>query len=1144
MDFRAFVAKWSASSAAERANKDQFLLDFCDVLGVERPKPTTGNHTLDRYVFEHDAQIPHEGGRVTVGKIDLYKAGSFLLEAKQGSDIGSAKLGTARRRTPAWNIAMRGAFGQALGYARTLDAPPPFLIVCDIGFCFDLYASFDGSGNYRPFPDALHSRIFLEDVEKYADLFRGIFDDPHSLDPAKRAAKVTREIATLIAKLAVQLEKQHPAEDVAKFLMRCIFTMFAEDVDLLPKRTFADALQRWATSPERFVPELQILWKTMNEGGELYGAPHRIWRFNGGLFADYSALPLTKDQILYLGIAAESNWAQVEPAIFGTLLERALDPKERHRLGAHYTPRAYVERLIGPVIEEPLRAEWELVQAEVRQIIASATSDDDRKAMVEARKPVYVFYDRLCDVRVLDPACGSGNFLFVALDAFKRLENEILDLLHDLGATEIFNLHGRPVTPEQFLGIEIKPWAKEITELVLWIGWLQWQIRTRGWTTNVPEPVLRDYHNIERRDAVLAYDVVEPLLDDDGKPVTRWDGETMKRHPVTGEEVPDDAARVPVLHYVNPRRAQWPKADFIVGNPPFVGNWRMRSVLGEGYAEALREMYSEVPESVDYVMYWWHKAAQLTRHGEVRRFGFITTNSFSQAFARRVAEAQLRAKPPLSIVFAIPDHPWVDSEEGAAVRIAMTAGAAGESEGLLQTVVKERDSGSDHLDVTLESRRGRINGDLTIGADVTSCSALNANAGVASRGMSLHGSGFIVTRDEAVRLGYGTVPELDAIIREYRNGRDITDIPRDVMVIDLYGRDINDVRREFPAVYQHVLNHVKPERDQNNRASYRDRWWLFGEPRIELRTALRGLGRFISTVETAKHRVFLFLGSKTLPDNKLVNIALDDAFFLGVLSSRVHVTWTLAAGALLEDRPVYVKTDCFDPFPFPAASEEQKQRIRDLGEQLDAHRKRRQQLSPGLTITAMYNVLEKLRHGEELSAKDKAIHEDGLISVLTQIHDDLDAAVFDAYAWPRDLSDDAILERLVALNHERGEEEARGLVRWLRPELQARDAVPAARQETIAGLETAPPPVVKAKAGRLEWPSRLPDRITAVRDAFFLSSTTFDTETVARRFRRARRTDVEEVLESLEALGLVVSHGRGAAKQWKPLHGSSAAPSS
>ena len=284
---------------------------------------------------------------------------------------------------------------------------------------------------------------------------------------------------------------------------------------------------------------------------------------------------------------------------------------------------------------------------------------------------------------MLDPACGSGNFLYVALELMKRLEGEVTALLSDLGEDQTaLGLAGHTVDPHQFLGIELNPWAAAVAELVLWIGYLQWHFRTYG-QASPAEPVLRDFKNIENRDAVLTWAGTRPRLDASGAPVTRWDGTTTIVHNVTGEAVPDPNARVAVLDYLKPQPAKWPEADFIIGNPPFIGDKRMRDALGEGYTEALRAAYPRIPQSADFVMFWWEKAALAARAWKpatdnakakgTRRFGLITTNSLRQTFNRRVLEPHLSdPKSPLTLSFAIPDHPWVDAGDGAAVRIAMT----------------------------------------------------------------------------------------------------------------------------------------------------------------------------------------------------------------------------------------------------------------------------------------------------------------------------------------------------------------------------------------------------------------------------------------------------------------------------------------
>jgi hypothetical protein len=1131
----AFITRWRNSGAAEKANYQLFLIELCELLGLERPRPATEERAERTYVFEKPVPLAHG----TTGFIDLYKRGCFVLEAKQLSDgpgteaakEGGSQPGKKGKGASGWDTAMERARQQAQTYARSLPAEeltdggrPPFLIVVDVGHTIELYSEFTRTGgNYTPFPDPRSYRLTLDDLrdEEKRALLRAVWTEPMGLDPSRRSARVTREIAKSLAALAVSLEKQHEPDVVAHFLMRCLFTMFAEDVRLLPEGAFTGLLGELRQDPEGFTPMVETLWKAMDSGGYSVVLRQKIPQFNGGLFAEQTALALDGAQIGLLIEAARSDWRDVEPAIFGTLLERALSPAERHKLGAHYTPRAYVERLVGPTVVEPLRAEWEAVQAAA---LRSVESGETKKAIAE----VDAFRLRLATVRVLDPACGTGNFLYVTMEQLKRLEGEVLNVLRDLGVGQLpLEIEGEVVTPKQFLGIEVNPRAAAIAELVLWIGYLQWHLRTRG-DVNPPEPIIRDFHNIECRDAVMTWDAVEPLTDGEGRPVTRWDGRTTKAHPVTGEEVPDETARVAVARYINPRPAEWPGAEFVVGNPPFIGTARMREALGDGYTEAIRSTYQDVPASADYVMFWWNKAAGLTREGRVRRFGLITTNSLGQTFNRRVVQRHLGATPPLSLLFAIPDHPWVDSEEGAAVRIAMTAAALGETPGILRTVIEERETGTDEAAVVLADKAGRIQADLTIGADVASAVQLYANGGISNRGFELGGAGFIVTVDQARNLGFDTTPGIERHIREYRNGRDLTATPRGVMVIDLYGLSEAEVRLRFPEIYQWVYERVKPERDQNPSKTLRENWWLHRRLREDLRDMLVGLPRYIATVETSKHRFFVFLDASILPDNKLVNIAFDDAYHLGVLSSRVHVVWALATGSHLGvgDDPVYVKTACFERFPFPDANEQQKAHIRELGEQLDAHRKRQQGLYPELTLTGMYNVLEKLRAGEALSEKERAIYEQGLVSVLREIHDELDAAVAEAYGWPADLSDEAILERLVALNAERAAEEARGVVRWLRPEYQIPRAGLTVQQPTLVEYEEEVAAVVAAEAQA--WPSKMAEQAQAVRAALVGLGRPATAKEVAGTFKdKAPVKTVGELLATLSALGQARDAGGG-----------------
>jgi hypothetical protein len=612
---------------------------------------------------------------------------------------------------------------------------------------------------------------------------------------------------------------------------------------------------------------------------------------------------------------------------------------------------------------------------------------------------------------------------------------------------------------------------------------------------------------------VLTYDAVETVTDDEGQPMTRWDGRTFKQHPITGEQVPDDTARVPLPRFVNARRAEWPPADFIIGNPPYVGARRIRLTLGDEYVETLRAAYPEVPETSDYVMFWWHKAATEIGRGAARRFGFITTNSIVQSYSRGLIEEHLNSKQGVRIVFAIPDHPWVEASDGAAVRVAMTVAASRADHTGSAALLRVLDE--DGEQVTLEqSNVPFISASLRSTLESQSIEALQANGGMCFQGVVPAGDGFKLETGELAALGFNE-NNLPPVIRKYIIGRDLVQRHQPKYIIDFFGMSEVDARAQWPALYQRLLDHVYPERRENKRAAYRDRWWIFAEPRPAMRRALMGLPRFVVTSCTAKHRAFIFVNGDYLPDTTVYAVASDDAYSLGVLSSHIHTTWALSSGGTLEDRPRYTSKDTFVPFPFPDCTERQQARIREVGEALDTHRKSQQAKHSDLTLTEMYNVLEKLRVGEQLSERERATHERGLVSVLRQIHDDLDAAVADAYGWPAALSNEEILERLMRLNTERATEERGGLVRWLRPEYQRPAAGIAAGFGE--GFEAAAP--AKAKEKKQEWPKTLPEQARALRQMLAAQPGVVTPEQIAKKFMRARIERVEELLQTLVSLG-------------------------
>lgn len=1133
-----FIEKWKGRDGNEIGNTQSFLNDLCDLLQVPQPHDPEDGGTREEYSFERPVTFKHNNGKTSIGRIDLYRRGSFVLEAKQGSEqkariadprqhelitgepLTKQAAGMAVRGTPSWTAAMLKAKGQAYAYARALDASegwPPFLIVVDIGHVIDLYADFSGAGkNYTPYPDGTRYRLDMDSLghTKTLELLRAVWLDPQSLDPTAKSAQVTRQISDELAALGRSFHEQgHDPETTSRFLMRCLFTMFAEDVELIPRNSFTNLLIEMRGQPENASLTLEALWQGMDKGGFSPVLRKDLLRFNGGLFAESKALPVNAIQLGLLIRAAEQDWREVEPAIFGTLLERALSPKDRHKLGAHFTPRTYVERLVTPTVMEPLRGDWMDVQA-----AALTLQEEDR--LDDAIDTVREFLAKLCNVRVLDPACGSGNFLYIALEGMKRLEGEVKDFLIGLGDTQ---MQAITVDPHQFLGIEKNPWAAAVAELVLWIGYLQWHFRTFGKATP-SEPVLRDFHNIEHRDALLVLDGEHPRLDESGKPVTRWDGETMKRHHATDQLVPDESAQVVVMNYDGAKAAAWPSADFIVGNPPFIGASRMRDALGDGYTETLWRTYGEMPESADFVLFWWYKAAKLQQSASgPRRFGFITTNSLRQTFARRVLEVFLNdQEKPLSLVFAIPDHPWVDSADGAAVRIAMTVAASGKRSGRVLTVKNEekRDLEAEGLRVTFKESRGVVFANLQTGVDLSAINPLKSNEGLAIKGMQLNGQGFLLDASEAASL-IKRNSRNKSIILPYVNGKDVSQINQGRLVIDAYPRTQLQLQKDYPEVYQILLDRVKPERDLNRDPWRKENWHWFGRTHETIRKATAQLDRFIVTTRTAKHRIFSFVSGETIAESKLVVIASDCAQLLAVLSSKAHGIWCLAQGSFLEDRPNYNHTECFNPFPFPPLNSSKQSLLKELGERLDFHRKRQQEIHPKLTLTSMYNVLEKLRSGETIEGRDREIYEQGLIAVLKDIHDQIDAEVSVAYGWSADASDEEILAHLVSLNLDRQKEEARGQINWLRPKYQN----PSGQASSATDTGTLDLGEVEQHSEKYDWPKAMPLQVSFVRNAL-ADMGEGDAESVARHFKRAPRKTVRDILESLAALGHVRQIGK------------------
>lgn len=416
---------------------------------------------------------------------------------------------------------------------------------------------------------------------------------------------------------------------------------------------------------------------------------------------------------------------------------------------------------------------------------------------------------------MLDPACGTGNFLYVAMGMMKELEGEVLAVLAEMGEAQgSLALDGHTVSPEQFWGLEKNAYAAWIAEMVMWIGYLQWHFRVYG-DAKPSEPILRNFEKIRQTDALLSWSREELVRDAVGRPITR-----ARPSSRTGRKAGDAPDLFPVaedrevVRLIDPRPTPWPDVHFIIGNPPFIGGKDLRRELGDGYVDALWQVRQGRFRSADLVTAWWDRAADiLTAKGSsLRRFGFITTNSITQTFSRRVLEHHLKSEPSMRLVLAIPDHPWIKGGDRAAVRIAMTVAERGEPDGhgRLLTVVSEAGLHTDAPEIVFSEECGVISADLTVVVDVTEAAELKANPLLCSPGVELHGAGFLAEQDWTTALLSASEPEAASTVRAYSNGRALPDRPRGVHVIDLFGWEEAEVKRRPLATFSTLWKLCSP----------------------------------------------------------------------------------------------------------------------------------------------------------------------------------------------------------------------------------------------------------------------------------------------------------------------------------------------
>ena len=923
-----FAKKWGTVQLGESAASQSHFNDLCRMIGVQTP--VEADPKGEWFTFEKGLD-KSTGGK---GFADVWRRDCFGWEYK-GPDKD-----------------LSAAYQQLQLYRETLGNPP-LLVVCDLN-TFQVHTNFTNTVKRKyefTNADLLADNPVDDSGLTPLQILRALFEDPERLNPGKLQSKLTEEAADLLRVLADDMrtwnaKSKSPIseQEIAHFIMRMIFCFFASDVGLLDQEAFANLIKVNRTRPDDFRKYTGELFKAMKDGGRflMRDVPH----FNGGLFDDTSVPELIADQIGLLEKLNDLDWSDIEPSIFGTLFERIIDESKRRQLGTHYTSREDIELIVEPVLMRPLRQAWERERTKAENYIDWQVQPEGESEFLKSQFTEILsrFLGRLATIRVLDPACGSGNFLYVSLALLKALEKEVIAFGEQYGVAGLTP----GVHPRQLWGIETNEYAQELASAVVWIGYLQWKYRN-AFDLESETPILEPLENIARMDAIVGRDKSGALTD-----------------------------------------PEWPAAEVIVGNPPFLGGKLLRQELGDDYVDGLFAVWGgRVSREADLCCYWFEKARAQIESGRTKRVGLLATQGIRGGKNRVVLE---RIADTGGIFWAQSDRNWI--LDGATVHVSMV----GFDDGSEQS---RNLDGEEVPYIYVNLKDGMT--------DVTKARRLKENLGIAFMG-DTKGGPFDIDDALAGRLLAQPNPDSRSngdVVRPWINGADITGRRRNMWIIDFPPGTTLEEAALYEAPFEYVRENVKPFRTKSKREAYAKNWWLHMEPRPGMRAAIQGLDRIIVTSYVSKYRLFAWLKNDTLADHTAIAFARADDYFFGVLHSRAHELWALQQGTQLESRPRYTPTSTFETFPFPHPTPEQQAAIADAAQRLDSLRQ------------GWLNPAEGTASPNELKRRTLTNLYNERPTWLDLAHRKLDEAVFAAYGWPPNLTDGETIAGLLALNLER-----------------------------------------------------------------------------------------------------------------------------